>query len=255
MNLCIIQARMGSTRLPGKVLRDVNNKPILQSVVDRLRPASSIDTIVVATTTNPEDDVLSAFCKDHHIACYRGSDWDVLDRFYQCSQEHGLVKGDAIIRICCDNPIHSYKVVDFVVGEFERLGVDYFSNSNREPDYLEDGFDVEVVKFEALAEAWRDAKLLSEREHVMPYVKNSGRFILGWRKARQDYQFKLSVDTENDLMVAQTIFQRLQKTPDFSIDEVVNLLKDEPEILKLNSESRINSGYEKSLREDRRIDS
>jgi spore coat polysaccharide biosynthesis protein SpsF len=254
MNLCIIQARMGSTSLPGKVLCDVNGKSILQNVVERLGPASSIDTIVVATTTNAEDDVLDAFCKDHSISCYRGSDWDVLDRFYQCSLEHGLVKGDVVIRICCDNPIHSFKVVDFVVAEFEKLGVDYFSNSNREPDYLEDGFDVEVVKFEALATAWKEAKLLSEREHVMPYVKNSGKFTLGWRKAHKDYTFKLSVDTENDLEVAKTIFQRLQKTSDFSIDEVVNLLHSDPEILKLNKESRINSGYEKSLREDRSID-
>ncbi|MFM9986903.1 MAG: cytidylyltransferase domain-containing protein [Flavobacteriales bacterium] len=254
MNLCIVQARMGSSRLPGKVLREVNGKSILQNVVDRLGPASSIDTIVVATTTNAEDDVLDAFCKDHNIACYRGSDWDVLDRFYKCAQEHGLTKNDVVIRICCDNPIHSFKVVDFVVAEFDKLGVDYFSNSNRDPEYLEDGFDVEVVKFEALSIAWKEAKLHSEREHVMPYIKNSGRFTLGWRKAHQDYTFKLSVDTENDLEVARTIFHRLQKSPDFSIDEVVNLLRDEPEILAINSESKINSGYEKSLREDRRID-
>ncbi len=114
MNLCIIQARMGSTRLPGKVLCDVNGKSILQNVVERLGPASSIDTIVVATTTNAEDDVLDAFCKDHSISCYRGSDWDVLDRFYQCSLEHGLVKGDVVFRICCDNPIHSFKFLSFV---------------------------------------------------------------------------------------------------------------------------------------------
>ena len=254
MNLCIVQARMGSTRLPGKVLRDVNGKSILLNVVERLRPALQVDRIVVATTTNPEDDVLFSFCNDHQIACYRGSDWDVLDRFYQCAEEAGLKDGDNVIRICCDNPIHSWKLVDFVVGEFERLGVDYFSNSNREPDYLEDGFDVEVVRFSALKTAWNEARLLSEREHVMPYIKNSGKFILGWRKARQDYQFKLSVDTENDLNVAKTIFERLKSTPDFSIDDVVNLLKANPEILDLNKDSKINSGYEKSLREDKRID-
>ncbi len=251
MNLCIIQARMGSTRLPGKVLREVNGKPILQNVIDRLSPSACIDKIVVATSTNAEDQVIEDFCRSKKILCSRGSDWDVLDRFYQAALELNAKSGDTIIRICCDNPIHSYKVVDFVVGQFKILGVDYFSNSNQEPNYLEDGFDTEVTTFDALQTAWNEAKLLSEREHVMPFIKNSGKFSLGWRKANARYLYKLSVDTEADLQVAQTIFQRLGHNPEFSIDEVVDLLEKEPGILELNKNSVINSGYTKSLNEDR----
>ncbi len=253
MNLCIIQARMGSSRLPGKVLRDVHGKSILLNVLDRLSPSTTIDKFIVATTTNPEDDAIENFCKEFQVKCYRGSDWDVLARFYHASVSEGAKDGDHIIRICCDNPIHSYKVVDFVVNAFLKSGVDYFSNSNQEPDFLEDGFDVEVATFSALEIAFQSAKMLSEREHVMPYIKNSGRFSLGWRKANPEYTFKLSVDTENDLKMAQRIFSELQSNPDFSIDDVVRLLKQKPEILAINEESEINSGYKKSIESDKQI--
>lgn len=254
MNLCIIQARMGSTRLPGKVLREINGKSILLNVIERLSPSSLINKLIVATTTNSEDDAIEEFCLKQGIACYRGSDWDVLDRFHQAAAFYKAGAGDNIIRICCDNPIHSYKVVDFAMNEFMKLGVDYFSNSNQEPDYLEDGYDVEITTYNALKQAWQKAKLLSEREHVMPYIKNSGKFILGWRKANAAYNFKLSVDTENDLKVAQTIFSELKDKPDFAIDDVVDLLQRKPQILDLNRESEINSGYKKSLKEDRPIE-
>ena len=253
MNICIIQARMGSTRLPGKVLRTVFNKPILQRVIERLSPSKKIDTIIVATTTNSEDDAIETFCLSQGIAFYRGSDWDVLDRFTSAANQAGAQSGDAIIRICCDNPIHSWKVVDFVLREFHTYKVDYFSNSNQEPFYLEDGFDVEITSYDALADAAKNAKLLSEREHVMPYIKNSKKFKLGWRKANEAYTFKLSVDTEQDLMLAERIFTELQDTPDFSIDEVVALLQQKPELLLINSESEINSGYKKSIANDRTV--
>jgi spore coat polysaccharide biosynthesis protein SpsF (cytidylyltransferase family) len=244
---------MGSTRLPGKVLRTVFDKPILQRVIDRLSPSRQIDKIIVATTTNPEDDAIEKFCVAHGVQFYRGSDWDVLDRFISAAKLAGAHSGDAIIRICCDNPIHSWKVVDFVLKQFLNYKVDYFSNSNQEPFYLEDGFDVEITSYDALADAAQNAKLLSEREHVMPYIKNSKKFKLGWRKANEAYTFKLSVDTEQDLMLAEQIFTELQDTPDFSIDEVVALLKQKPELLLINSESEINSGYKKSIANDRKV--
>lgn len=244
---------MGSTRLPGKVLRDVNGKSILQNVIERLSPAKCLDKMVVATTTNPEDDAIEQFCIAHQIACHRGSDWDVLSRFYEAAKTQGATSGDNIIRICCDNPIHSFKVVDFVVHAFEKSGVDYFSNSNQEPDFLEDGYDVEVTTFDALEIAFQDAKMLSEREHVMPYIKNSGRFSLGWRKANPEYTYKLSVDTENDLRMAQRIFAELSSIQNFSIDDVVTLLKTKPEILEINQESEINSGYKKSIATDKEV--
>ncbi len=251
MNVAIIQARMGSTRLPGKVLMDIQGKSLLKNLVDRIRPASRLDEIIIATTSNAEDDPIDIYCKANGIKCYRGSDWDVLDRFYRAA--NSLEKPVSnVIRICCDNPLHSHKVVDFVVEEFQKSGKTYFSNSNHEPDFLEDGFDVEVFSYEALEDAWKNAKLLSEREHVCPYIKKT--FSCGWKKAHPEYQFKLSVDTQADLDAVRAIFKELKEQPEFSIEEVVELLKRKPEILALNNESEINSGYRKSLDNDKIID-
>ncbi len=248
MNLIIIQARMGSSRLPGKVLMDIEGKLLLERLISRIAPRKNEADLIIATTTLPEDDAIEQFCKSHGVACYRGSDWDVLDRFYQAAQQYHPLP-DHIIRICADNPLHSGKVVDFVVDQYFASGAEYCSNSNHEPNYLEDGFDTEVFSYNALEKAWKEAKLLSDREHVCPYIKKTVKCL--WKKAHPEYQFKLSVDTIMDLNAVRTIFRELENKPDFSIEEVVQLLKRKPEILEINKESEINSGLKKSLNEDR----
>jgi spore coat polysaccharide biosynthesis protein SpsF len=253
MILAIVQARMGSSRLPGKVLMPLAGSTILGHLVRRLKPSKKVDKLVIATTQNTEDDAIADFGLHHSIPVFRGSEWDVLDRFYQAALGQGAAKGDTIVRICCDNPLHSHVVMDKVIQQYQIWGVDYCSNSNHEPDFLEDGFDVEVTSFDALQFAHGHAQLLSEREHVMPYIKNSGHFSLGWRKTNADYTFKFSVDTQEDLNMAQTIFERLSHLPDFSIDEVTDLITNNPDLLRINANSTINSGYHKSLREDKKI--
>lgn len=247
MKVAILQARMGSTRLPGKVLREVHGNTILGHLVSRLSPSTTVDKFIIATTTNSEDDAIEKWCADNEISCYRGSDWDVLERFYNATQLAD--NPDTIVRICCDNPLHHHTVLDFVVNAFEKSGKTYFSNSNQEPDYLEDGFDVEVFKYSALEEAHEKAKLMSEREHVCPYIKKH--FDCGWEKADPDYMFKLSVDTEADLLMVERIFDELKDKKEFSIKDVTQLLKSKPEILEINKESKINSGFAKSIKEDR----
>ncbi len=248
MNVAIIQARMGSSRLPGKVLMDVDGESILGTLIRRLEPSAKLDDSVVATSLSSEDDPIEKWCGDHGVKCFRGSEEDVLDRFYGAAASLPRTP-DVIVRICSDNPLHSWKVVDFVVTEFEKAKTDYFSNSNEPPDYLEDGFDVEVFTFKALEQAWNEARLLSEREHVCPYIKKH--FKCGWKKAHPEYLFKLSVDTENDLKAVKRIFEELRDVDDFGIEEVVDLLKRRPEILEINRESEINAGYRKSLENDR----
>jgi spore coat polysaccharide biosynthesis protein SpsF len=253
MILAIIQARMGSSRLPGKVLMPLGNQTILGHLLSRLAPSKKVQRFVVATTANPEDQAIATFCQSHGVACYRGSDWDVLERFYLASIENGATSGDTIVRICCDNPLHSHKVLDQVINTFQTWGVDYCSNSNQEPDFLEDGFDVEVTSFDALQIAHQEATLMSEREHVMPYIKNSKKFKLGWRKTNSAYTFKFSVDTLEDLQMAEAIFEHLRDQPDFSIDEVTQLMQSHPQLLHINASSRINAGYQKSLSEDKKV--
>lgn len=250
MTVAILQARMGSTRLPGKVLKEVAGKSILDHLVDRISPAKLVDQLIVATTTNVEDDAIEEWGNKKGVTVHRGSDWDVLDRFWGAANI-AEAKPDTIVRICCDNPLHSHKVVDFVVQAYQESGKDYFSNSNQAPDYLEDGFDVEVFSYDALKAAQEKADLMSEREHVCPYIKKH--FSCGWKKAEPRYNFKLSVDTPADFAMAERIFEELKDTPEFSIKEVTELLLSKPEILEINKESKINSGFEKSLKEDRKI--
>jgi len=253
MKLVLIQARMGSSRLPGKVLTNIAGQPLLLHLIHRLQPLSENNSIIVSTTKNKEDDAIADFCSNHSFLFSRGSDWDVLERFYQAALEHGAKSGDTIIRICADNPLHSHKVVNRALRHYNNLGLDYFSNSNEAPDFLEDGFDTEIFSFNALEYAAQNASLLSEREHVTPFIKNCGKFKVGWRKCHSKYLFKLSVDTAQDLELAEKIFQELSHIPDFSIEEVTDLLLKKPELLKINQESTINSGYYKSLREDRKV--
>jgi len=250
MNLLIIQARMGSTRLPGKVLMEINGKTILENLIDRVSPARKIDKLLVATTTNTEDDAIAAFCQKKGVACSRGSDWDVLDRFYQAAKP---LHPTNIVRVTSDCPLHHHSVVDFVVGEYEKAGCDYLSNSNHEPTVIEDGFDTEVFSFRALEIAWQEAKMLSEREHVTPYIKNSGKFKCGWRRFDARYKYKLSVDSPNDFKVVAKIFDALKAKPGFGMNEVVELLESNPELAAMNKDSVANSGYRTSLDNDKPV--
>jgi len=241
---------MDSTRFPGKVLTTIGEKTLLELMYSRVSKSQKLDAIIVVTSSEKADDVLEAFCQERGIQCFRGSEWDVLDRFYRAIQS--LEEEPAVIvRMTGDCTLHHGKVVDLCLEKFETREVDYFSNSNNEPDFLEDGFDVEVFTFEALKTAWQEAELLSEREHVTPYIKNCGQFSLAWEKCHPDYIYKLSVDTHADYKAVNEIFQRMGNTMDFSIEEVVTLLQENPEILELNQESMVNAGYAKSLANDR----
>lgn len=250
MNLLVIQARMGSSRLPGKVLKEILGYSLLEIQQIRIKPSRLVDKIIIATTTNAEDDAIEKFCLQQNISFYRGSDWDVLDRYYQAAKPYTPLN---IIRITSDCPLHHSKVIDFVIEEFLKSGKDYFSNSNNEPDYLEDGFDVEIFSFKALETAWHEAKLLSEREHVTPYIKNSGKFSCGWKKYNPTYQQKLSVDSQEDFNAVEQIFKEFSPSLDFEMEDVLTLLEKKPEILNLNKNSVINSGYLKSLNNDKEV--
>lgn len=250
MNLLIAQARMGSTRLPGKVLKTIKGYPLLELQQLRISPAKLVDEIIIATTENPEDDAIEQFCKERNILYFRGSDQDVLDRYYQTAR---AFMPDNIIRITSDCPLHHHKVIDFVIQEYLNSGKDYFSNSNKEPDYLEDGFDVEVFSFKVLEAAWKEAKLLSEREHVTPYIKHSGKFSCAWKKYSNGYRYKLSVDSQNDFRVVEAIFSSFDNITGFTMEDVIILLERSPEILLMNKDSVINSGYKKSLENDKEL--
>lgn len=250
--ILIIQARMGSTRLPGKVLKDLNGKPLLQRLMERLS-SSHTDEVVIATTVNSEDDAIEKWCKTNDIDVYRGSDWDVLSRFYSAAALYNLKDNDLIVRVCADNPLHHYDVINFGLSMAREKGLDYFSNSNLEPDFLEDGFDTEVFRYAVLKKANEEADLLSQREHVCPYMKQVDLFNCYWEKYRKDYNYKLSVDTDHDFKLVEEIFKNFEDKLNFTIDDVMAFLSEHNELLEINQDAIINSGYAKSLKEDKKI--
>ena len=164
--VAIIQARMSSKRLPGKVLADIGGQPLIQRLIERVRATPGIERVVVATTTESADDTLADWCAAHEVLVYRGSVDDVLDRFWQCAQ---LPPAHFIIRVTADDPLKDPEVIaDALALCASSPEVDYASNTLH-PTYPE-GLDIEVVRFRTLERAAREATLPSEREHVTPYI-------------------------------------------------------------------------------------
>ena len=246
-----VQARLGSSRLPGKVLMDIAGKPLLRHLVERLGSFTARGQVTIVTSDEPGDDLLAAFCKEEDIACFRGSEQDVLDRYYKAAVAAGVNENDIIVRITADCPLHHKDVVKFALNEFETHNLDYFSNSFA-PIY-EDGCDTEVFSLHALETAHRKAKLASQREHVTPFIKDSGIFTCGYRKYNPDYTFKLSVDTPEDHAAVENIFNAFGNRSDFTINEVVELIKKQPSLIDANRSSVINAGYAKSLANDKEV--
>lgn len=240
---------MGSSRLPGKVLKTCFGKIVIDWVVDRLSKSTYNPQIIVATTFKEEDDLISNWCETKQIVCFRGSEWDVLGRFYSAHKKHSEAK--VIVRICADNPLISFQVMDRVITEYCSKECDYMSNANHPPNYSEDGFAVEVFSSNALELAHMNSKLLSEREHVCPWMKKN--LKANWTNTCSGYSHKLSVDTEQDLRAVERVFQELEAISDFSIEDVNELLNNMPEIKLINQDSVINSGYQKSIKNDRLI--
>lgn len=246
-----IQARMGSSRLPGKVLKPLAGKPQLQHMIERLGEFSGDGNLVVVTTTEPADDAIVDFCREQEVKCFRGSESDVLDRFYRAAQSFGATPETVIVRVTADCPLHHEEVVRFALEQLERHELDYFSNSFA-PLY-EDGCDTEAFTFSVLETAWKQAKLESQREHVTPFIKDSGLFLCGYKKFHPDYRFKLSVDTPEDHEAVQNIFKQFKPGYRFTISEMVELIKKQPSLLEANKKSIINEGYARSLANDKEV--
>jgi spore coat polysaccharide biosynthesis protein SpsF len=226
MIAAIIQARMGSTRLPGKVMKNIRGKPVLWHVVLRVSQSACIDKIIVATTTEPDDDIIKEFCDAEKIPVFRGSKNDVLDRYYQCALQF---KADVIVRITADCPLHDAKVIDRVIHEYTRGGYDYVTNTF-EYTYP-DGLDVEVFSINVLESAWKNANLDSEREHVTPYIRNNLTTKSKNVTAVTKYPlYRLTLDTPEDYIFITKIFESLDNYS-FGLDDVIAYLKNRPDQL------------------------
>jgi spore coat polysaccharide biosynthesis protein SpsF (cytidylyltransferase family) len=247
MPTAIIQARMGSTRLPKKAMLHILGKPVLWHVVNRVSKARLIDGLIVATTINSEDDIIVEFCKSNNILVFRGSENDVLNRYYQCAKKYNIKD---IVRITADCPLHDPNVIDVVIREYLRGNYDYACNTIEYS--FPDGFDVEVFSVIALENAWKNAKLTSEREHVTPYIRKNEKFRKKNVFSNKKYPlYRCSLDHPEDYEFIKRIYEGIGIEM-FYIDDVINYLREHQELLKINQHIKMNEGYLKSLREDDR---
>ena len=253
MIAAIIQARISSARLPGKVLMDIAGKPMVQHVIERVRAATLLDKVILATTMEETDAPLATLAGILEIEVFRGSLDDVLDRYYQAAQ---FFRVEAVVRVTADCPLIDPSIIDRAVKIFLEGDYDYVSTAYPFPTFP-DGLDVEVFSIWALEKAWREASLRSEREHVTPYIwKNPHIFRLRSIVNPEDLSsMRWTVDEEKDLQFVREVYRHLEDGTGriFGMDEVLKLLKQCPEVLQINQGMERNEGYQKSLREDRQV--
>ncbi|MBR9974173.1 MAG: glycosyltransferase family protein [Bacteroidetes bacterium] len=239
MNIVIIvQARCGSSRLPGKVLLPLAGKPLLVRLVERVRMIRTPVTVVVATTSEPEDTDIRLLCNRENILCYSGHPTDLLDRHYRAAL---LYDADVIVKIPSDCPLIDPAVIDHVLATYIAYHDDYDFVSNLHPPSWPDGNDVEVMSIAALQEAWKQATLPMEREHTTPYIwERPERFRIGnatW-ECGLDYSMshRWTIDYLEDYQFIRAVYDRLY-TPErrrFGVGDVLALLEREPEIARIN---------------------
>lgn len=231
--VAIIQARIGSTRLPGKVLLDLAGEPMLVRDVERIRRAQTLDDVVVATTTQPADTAIADLCAERNWPCFRGSEDDVLDRYYRAAIAH---QADVVVRITSDCPLIEPAIVDRVVQEFLDLQpkVDYACNMLPHRTFPR-GLDTEVVRFDVLERVWQEDKNLAWREHVTPYIyRNPDLFRIHGVVNGMDYShMRWTVDTPEDLDFVRCIYEHFGHNH-FSWQEVLAVLEEHPEWLEIN---------------------
>ena len=238
MILAIIQARMGSSRLPGKVLKKINNKTILELVVERIKNSKFIDEIVVATSIEKNNLPLIELCSSKNIRVFAGSENNVLDRFYQLAK---LIKPTQIVRITADCPLHDSDVIDKVIENHLQLKSEYTSNIN--PPTYPDGLDIEIFTYKALENAWLNASEVSDLEHVTPYIRNNKEIKNTNVENQVDYSdLRWTLDEEKDFVLIEKIYQYFAPRIDFKMNDIIDLVNQNENLKTINSQYTRNEG-------------
>ncbi len=249
--IAIIQGRMSSSRLPGKILADIAGQPMLQRVFIRTSRAATVTATIFATTTDPSDDPVAEYCDFSGIPFARGSLYDVLDRYYQAAKE---IKADYVVRITADCPVIDPALIDDVVTTLLEGEYDFVCNRLPPPwsRTYPIGLDVEACTFKVLAQAWKEAKEPQHREHAMPYfyegveltrqsrTLETGTSPRGYNIALLQHtsdfgEYRWTVDTPEDLEFMRQVYSRFDGRDDFTWKEVLDLVHDNPELMKINA--------------------
>lgn len=233
--VCIIQARTGSSRLPNKIFLDLGGKKVLGRVIERVKDSRLVNKIVVASPDKKEDDVIEEYVKKNYpeVGVYRGSENDVLNRYYQAARKF---EADVVIRITSDCPLMDASVIDKVIQSFFDQDVDYASNVLAERNYPR-GLDVEIFSFKVLERIWQEAKDDDDREHVTLYLRKHPEIFYTYSVLNEkNYsKYRLTLDQEEDYKIISLIYKKLlPQKENFGLLDIINLLKKEPELVEIN---------------------
>ena len=245
---CIIQARCGSSRLPGKVMLKADNENIVfDYLINQLKHSKLIEKIIIATTTNKEDDLIVEFAKKNQIEFFRGKENDVLDRYYQCAKNFS---SDDILRVTSDNPLIDPTVIDDLIINYQKSGCDYAStNLARTYPF---GIDAEIFSFDTLEKTWKNAILPSEREHVSPYMKKNSNIFkqFNLRNKIKVPLVRLTIDRKEDLELFRMVISKISERP-ILMDNILELYGNEPKLFEINNHLDPLEGYNKSIKYDK----
>ncbi len=246
----IIQARMGSTRLPGKILMEVNYRPLLDYMVERVKRSKYIKQVIIATTVSHQDQPIVDWCKANQVEFCRGDEEDVLARYYYAAKEF---KVSVIVRVTSDCPLMDPEVIDKTIEAF--LGdshLDFASSTTPLPCLYPDGMDVDVFNFNLLEKTHYEAKLPSEREHVTFYMWKTGKFKVKRIDPKEDLSsYRFCIDYPQDFTVIQEVLTKLYpKNPKFSVYELIDFMKANPRLLALQKGIKRNAGWQRALDKD-----
>jgi spore coat polysaccharide biosynthesis protein SpsF len=255
--VAIIQARMGSTRLPNKVLMPVLGKPLLGWMLDRVATCAEVSEVIIATTTNVRDDVIAGFAESEGCKVYRGSEDDVLDRFYQAAC---MVQPDAVARITADCPLLDPLVLGSMIREFAAGSLNFLSNSEPLPSSWPDGMDVSIFGFDALTTAWQQAVKPSDREHVTFYFWNNPQFFKCKRIEHEpDWsKYRITIDYPEDFHILKAIIEHFGAADPAAMNHVsmaaiVAFLDANPGVFGLNAKYTRGLGWKPALERDKHL--
>ncbi|UQD57699.1 glycosyltransferase family protein [Flavobacterium sp. K5-23] len=237
----IIQARRGSTRLPDKVFLELAGKPLLEHVVLRLKVSSLLDEIIIATTVSANDDFVELWANNNNIKFFRGSEENVLERYYQAAKEYNV---DIIVRITADDPFKDVRLIDEAVNLLIENNLDFVCNNS--PVSFPEGLDVEVMTFEALEKSYKNAVSDFDKEHVTQYIhKNKNNFnVCNIQNDKDLSSYRWTLDTFEDYEFAKKIYSELYKEGEvFLREEMFNILEEIPSIMELNNKVKRSDLY------------
>tara|TARA_B100001540_G_scaffold295173_1_gene295741 strand:- start:5485 stop:6273 length:789 start_codon:yes stop_codon:yes gene_type:complete len=247
MNGCIIQARTGSTRFPNKILNDIDDEhTVLEFLIKQLKNSERIDKIVIATTRSSKDEKIIELCKNLNLDFFQGDENDLVDRYYKCAKKFNL---ENIIRITSDCPLVDPNLVDNGIKKFVEEECDYLTNSTGKFPH---GVDFSIFTFNILEKTWKNARLLSEKEHVIPYMeKKENNFNTIFLKNESDQsKFRITLDWPEDLELLRILVSKIKSRP-ILVNDVTSYLENNLNLLKINEGHVKEEGYLKSLKNDK----